>query len=61
MRLSLLRQISLTQPAFTCSKLSAETLEQSVKMFKINNKDVRTTPIFAGGRHWALSIILQIN
>ena len=28
-----------TQPAFTCSKLTMETLEQAGKMFKINNKD----------------------
>ena len=28
-----------TQPAFTCSKLTMETLEQARKMFKINNKD----------------------
>ena len=33
------------QPAITCSKLAIETLEQRVNMFKINNKDTRTTPV----------------
>ena len=34
-----------SQPAFTCSKLTLETLEQSVKIIKVNNKDTRTTPM----------------
>ena len=34
--------ISVTQPAFTCSKLTKETLEQCVNMFE-KNKDTRTT------------------
>ena len=33
----------LSQPEFTCSKLTIETLEQGVNMFKVNNKDTRTT------------------
>ena len=34
-----------SQPAFTCSKLTIETLEQGVKYVhnKVNNKDTRTT------------------
>ena len=27
-----------THPAITCSKLTIETLEQDVKLFKVNNK-----------------------
>ena len=51
--------ISVTQPAFTCSKLTKETLEQCVKyvrkkqrhqndgnVVKVNKKDTRTTPMF---------------
>ena len=34
-----------TQPAITCSKLTIETLEQSVKLLKVKNKDIRTTPL----------------
>ena len=34
-----------TQPAITRSKLTLETLEQDVKMFKVNIKDHRTTPL----------------
>ena len=35
-----------TQPAITCFKLTAETLEEGVKknMFEVNDKDSRTTP-----------------
>ena len=35
----------LTQPAFTCSNLTVETLEQGVKYVQINNKGTRTTPV----------------
>ena len=35
-----------TQLAITCSKLTIETLEQGVKMFKVNYKDTRTTGVF---------------
>ena len=35
----------MTQWAFTCSKLTIETLEQGVKLFKVNNKDTRMTPM----------------
>ena len=39
-------RLAYTQPAFTCSKLTIETLEQGEKyMFKVNNKDTRTTPL----------------
>ena len=31
-----------TQPAIACSKLTINTLEQGVNMFKVNNKDTRT-------------------
>ena len=34
-----------TQPAFTCSKLRIETIEQRCEMFKVNNKASRTTPM----------------
>ena len=37
--------VSASQPAFTYSKLTTETLEQGVNMFKVNNKDTRTTPL----------------
>ena len=36
-----------TQPAFTYSKLTIETLEQRVKYIKVNNKDTRATPCSA--------------
>ena len=32
------------QPAITSSKLTMETLEEGVNMFKVNNKDTGTTP-----------------
>ena len=32
-----------TQLAFTCSKLIMESLEQYVNLFKVHNKDTRTT------------------
>ena len=35
----------ITQPAFTCSKLTIEILEQGVNMFKVNNKYTRTSPL----------------
>ena len=34
-----------TQPAFTSSKLTKETLKQGVKYLRVNNKDTRTTPL----------------
>ena len=33
------------QPAFTCRNLTIETLEQGVKLSKVNNKDTRPMPI----------------
>ena len=37
----------ITQPAFTCSKLTIETPSYKVgKMFKVNNKVTRTTASF---------------
>ena len=33
----------VTQPEFVCSKLEIETLEQSVNIFKVNNKDTTVT------------------
>ena len=36
-------KMKTTQPAFTCSKLTIQTLEQVWNMFKGNNKDIRTT------------------
>ena len=36
----------LTQPAFTCSKLTIKTLQKMRNMFKVNNKDTRTTPFW---------------
>ena len=38
-------QRSIFQPAFTCSKLTIETLEKGVKYAQGNNKDIRTTPM----------------
>ena len=32
-----------TQQLFTCSKSMTETLEKGLNMFKINNKDTRTS------------------
>ena len=41
-----LRVIIVIQLAIVCSKLTIETLEQGVNnMFKIDNKDTRTTPL----------------
>ena len=34
---------SWSQQASTCSKLTLETLEQGVNMFKVNKRDARTT------------------
>ena len=34
-----------SQPAFTCSKLTTETLNKMWNMFKANNKSTRTTPL----------------
>ena len=42
-RLQLLQDEEIFQRTFTCSKLTMKTLEQGVKMFKVNNKDSRTT------------------
>ena len=38
--------LTYTELTCTCSKLTIETLEQGVNMFKVNKKDTRTT-IFA--------------
>ena len=35
------------QPAFTCSKLTVNTIEETVDYFKVNSKDARTKPIDA--------------
>ena len=35
--------IIMFQPAFTCSKLTTEALEQGVKYVQVNNKDTRAT------------------
>ena len=44
-----------SQPAFTCSKLTIETLEQGVKnMVNFNNKDTRTT-------RWRRSGVFIVN
>ena len=40
-----IRQKVLIQPTFTCSKLTIEPLKQVRNMFKVNNKDTRTTPL----------------
>ena len=34
-----------TQPAFTCSKVTMETLEQDLKYVQSNNKDTKTTSL----------------
>ena len=34
----------IAQPAITYSNSTIETLEQDVKMFKVNNKDTGTVP-----------------
>ena len=35
-----------SQPAFTCSQLTTEAPKQGVRnMLKVNNKDIRTTPM----------------
>ena len=44
MKLMLLKQ---TQRAFTCSKLTIETLEQGVKYVQANNKDTRATSMMS--------------
>ena len=35
--------VILSQPAITCSDLTIETLEQSVRNFRVNSKNTRTT------------------
>ena len=37
---------SVTQPAFTCSKLTTETQNKVWNMLKVNNKDTKTTASF---------------
>ena len=39
------RKSSCTQPAFTCSKLTIETLEQVVQCVQSYNKDTRSKPM----------------
>ena len=46
MSTGIMENIEVTQPAVTCSKLTIETLEQGMTMFKVNNKDTRTLNIF---------------
>ena len=36
--------LNLPQPAITCSKLTIKALNKVRNMFKVNNKDTRTTP-----------------
>ena len=38
-------ELVISQPAFTCSMLTIETLEQGVKYVLVNNKDTRMTPL----------------
>ena len=38
--------MAVNQPAFTCSKLTIETLDQGVKYVQSYNKGTRTTPPF---------------
>ena len=47
---SLMRQsmLYLSQPEFLFSKLQIETLKKVWNMFKVNNKDAKTTPIYSG-------------
>ena len=43
--LAILKVRGKTQPAFTCSESTMEKADQSVKFFKANTKDTRTTQI----------------
>ena len=45
---------AISQPAITCSKLTIETPKRMWNMFKVNNKDTRTTPL-------ALFLCLIVN
>ena len=42
LKLSKLSKTFISQPLITCSKLTTQTMEQGVNMFKVNNKDTRT-------------------
>ena len=41
----------MTQPAFTCSSLTIETLEQGVNTFKVNNTDTRNGAFIVNFEH----------
>ena len=41
----------MTQPAFTCSRLTIETLEQGMNTFKVNNKDTRNDAFIVNFEH----------
>ena len=41
----LVSSTKISQPAITCSKLTIETLEQSMNTFKVNNKVTRMTSV----------------
>ena len=41
-----IHQMNCTQSSVTCSKLTIETLQQGVNMFKVNDKDWRSSGDF---------------
>ena len=42
---NIIAAIAISQLAFTYPKLTIETLEKDVNMFKVNNKNTRTTSL----------------
>ena len=50
-----------TQPAFTSSKLTIETLKRGVKYVQVNNKDTRTMPLARTTPEWRHSTVSIVN
>ena len=50
-----------SQPTFTCSKLTTETLEKGVKYVKFNNIDTRTRTYFTPCSSVSIADFEQIN
>ena len=49
--ITLITVTTVTQKTLTCSKSTMERLEKVWNMFKVNNKDNRTSPIFIGSEN----------
>ena len=49
-----------THPAFSCSQLTAETLKQGVKLFKVNNKDTSSGVFIVNVEHTSYLVLMCI-